>query len=253
MNQSILLAQLPVKIIRLIPHSVKPDGTDRAIVRQKFGQLIIHKFIIRFPFTMPLSSGSFTCSAQRIIILTCPVQMRVIQVKFNSLLTAFFCQLLHDISFKRRSIYNIIVRIFCIKHGKAIVMTCSKANVLGPRSLDGSHPFGSIKFRRIKARSSFSVFMTVQVSIIHIPFPLGKHTIDTPMQEDTQFTVAELLTRFQISFRRSIPLLCNYIACSQQCPQTQSQKFVFRRKIHSIIIVYIKKLFPHYLSTTFSA
>ena len=50
----------PVKINldvykRQIPNTIKPNGTDRTIVSQKFGQLFIHKLVVTCPVSMSLS------------------------------------------------------------------------------------------------------------------------------------------------------------------------------------------------------
>ena len=75
MNHRILLRELPVevRILVMIPPSVKPDSPDRAVVGQQLRQLVIHKLIIILPFAMLGAPRPPSGPSQRIIILPEPV------------------------------------------------------------------------------------------------------------------------------------------------------------------------------------
>ena len=89
------------------------------------------------------------------------------------------------------------------------MVASSEADILGTRSLDGSHPFGSIKLRRIETASQLGILLIVQILVGHCPFAGGEHAIQSPMQEDTELIILKLLSRFQVLWRRLIMLsLC---------------------------------------------
>ena len=134
MNQGILFSQSPVKILvdfPMIPYSVKPDCSDRSIVGEQLCQLVVHKLVIGIPVSMFGTSGIMSGISVRIIILTRPVKMRIIQMQFDSLLLTFLGKFLDDIPLERSCIYNVIIRIAGIKHGESVMMTGCDANILG--------------------------------------------------------------------------------------------------------------------------
>ena len=208
MDKRILLWQLPieVRILILIPPSIKPDTSHLAVVGKKFCKLVVHKLIVALPVTLWIrAAGTSTCSSPN-SILTIPVDMRVIKVQSDALLVALISQLLHDVAAERSSIYNIIIRILGLEHRESLVMASGEADVLGTRSLDGSHPFGSIKLRRIETACQLSILFVIQVLIGHCPFAGSEHAVQSPMQEDTELIILELLAGFQI-FRRWLIML----------------------------------------------
>ena len=197
-NQCILFSKIPVEIIRLIPHSVKPDGSDRTVISQKLCQLVIHELGISTPFSMAFPSSVSASPSQRIIVFSCPVQMRIIQMKGNALLGTFICQFLHDITFKWRCIHDIIIGILSIKHRETVMVTSCKTDIFCTCSLDSRNPFVRIEFRRIKSGSSLGIFMTVDSFILHVPFSLCIHTVYAPMQKDSKTIIIKLFSDLQI-------------------------------------------------------
>ncbi len=104
----------------------------------------------------------------------------------------------HHVATERSSIYNIIIRILGLEH-RASLMTSGEADRLGTRSLDGSHPFGSIKLRRIETTSQLSILLVIQVLIgRYCPFA-GSDAVQSPMQEDTELIILELLADSRFS------------------------------------------------------
>ena len=208
MDKRILLWQLPieVRILILIPPSIKPDTSHLTVVGKKLSKLIVHKLIVALPVSLRIRTASTSTRSSPYSILTIPVDMRVIKVQSDALLVALISQLLHDVATERSSIYNIIIRILGLEHRESLVMASGEADVLGTRSLDGSHPFGSIKLRRIETACQLSILLVIQVLIGHCPFAGSEHAVQSPMQEDTELIILELLAGFQI-FRRWLIML----------------------------------------------
>ena len=77
-------------------------------------------------------------------------------------------------------------------------MTGRETDIFGSRSLDGSHPFGSIKLRRIEAASQLSIFLVVQILVGHRPFARCQHTVQAPVKEDSELVVLKFLSRLEI-------------------------------------------------------
>ena len=96
------------------------------------------------------TTGVSTSSSVWIIILACPVEMRIIKMQFYALFLTFFCQFFHYIALEWSGIYNIIIRIFCIKHGKSVMMSGCKTDIFGTGLLYGGNPFLCIETYRIE-------------------------------------------------------------------------------------------------------
>ena len=78
-----------------------------------------------------------------------------------------------------------------------------EADVFCTACLNGSHPSAGIEAMRIESLCRFGVFMTIDARV-HIPFTLGKHGVETPMQEHTEACVAKLFARLQVFCGRDI-------------------------------------------------
>ena len=112
----------------------------------------------------------------------------------DTLFLALIRQLLQDITSERRCVYNIVIRILRMEHRETVMMARGQTNILGAGGLDGRHPFAGIKPGRIKARREFGVLLPVDVGIVHIPFALRRHTVNTPMEENAEFVILKSLT-----------------------------------------------------------
>ena len=77
MDKRILLWQLPVKvrILILIPPSVKPDTSHLAVVGKKLSKLIVHKLIVALPVSLRIRTASTSTRSSPYSILTIPVDM----------------------------------------------------------------------------------------------------------------------------------------------------------------------------------
>ena len=183
MDHGILFRQLPIEsgILIMIPPTVEPDGTDRSVIGQQLSNLIIHKLIIRFPFSMGRTSRTTSGPPQRIIIVPVPIQMRIIKMQFYPLFMTFFCQFLQNIPAERCRLDDVVIRKPGIEHRKPLMMPGSKTNIFRSGRFYCSHPFSRIETGRIKSRSQLAVFHVVQVLVRHHPFSLSQHTIQPPM------------------------------------------------------------------------
>ena len=107
MNQSILLFQLPVErlgITVMIPPTIKPDCTHLSIVSEQFRQLCVHKLVIAWPVSLLFwSSRSCSRSTHR-IVLTSPVEVRIIKVKLYVVPFASISQFFDNIPLERCTI-----------------------------------------------------------------------------------------------------------------------------------------------------
>ena len=133
MNHLILLRQLPVevRILILIPPSVKPDTSHLTVVGKKLSKLVVHKLIVALPVTLRIRTASTSTCSSPYSILTIPVDMRVIKVQSDALLVALIRQFLYDVATERSSIYNIIIRILGLEHRESLVVASGEADILG--------------------------------------------------------------------------------------------------------------------------
>ena len=61
---------------------------------------------------------------------------------------------------------------------------------------EGLHPFIGIESDGIESGGSLGIFILVEIACVEIPFALCEHTVDTPMKEDSEATVGEMLPCF---------------------------------------------------------
>ena len=74
MNQRVCLGQPPV-CIGLIPHPIKPDATDRAVIREKLGQLRVEEIEIAVPIAALGPAGAVPRRAARPIVRVMPIEL----------------------------------------------------------------------------------------------------------------------------------------------------------------------------------
>ena len=129
-------------------------------------------------------------------------------MKLDTLLGTGCCQFFHNISFKRGGFDYVIIRILSIKHRKTFVMTASETDIFGSRSFNSLHPFIRIKLGRIKSTCQFGILFIIQIIICHSPLTGGKHGIQSPMKENTEFIILKFFTGFEVFFTRLVRRLC---------------------------------------------
>src|SRR3712207_3509887 len=90
MNQFILSGKFPIEsgILILIPPSVEPNSAYGSVVGQQFRQLIIHELIISRPVSFRIRASRTTSGTPPRIIFPCPVEMRVIEMEFDTVFGA---------------------------------------------------------------------------------------------------------------------------------------------------------------------
>ena len=210
MDHGILFRQFPVKagVSILIPPSVKPNGSYRTIISQQFRQLIVHELIIAFPVSLRIRTSCTTSCTSPRIIFPRPVKMRVVEMEFDSLFAASCCQLLDDIPLKGSCLHDIEVRILGIEHGEAVMMAGSQTDIFSSRCFDGSHPLIRIKLGGIETACQFGILFIIQIIICHSPLTGGKHGIQSPMKENTEFIILKFFTGFEVFFTRLVRRLC---------------------------------------------
>ena len=207
-DHRILLIQLPVLIERLVPPAVEPDRSDRAVVGQQFGELVVHKIPIVAPLAMFGTARVMAAASQRIIVGTSPIHVGIVEIKRNSLFLTLVGQLFDDVAAERRRFHDIVIRILRIEHRETVVMTRRDCNVFCAGIFNGRHPGSGIEFRRIESGSEFRILFSVEFVQFERPFAVTEHTVDAPMDEDAEFVVLELFTVAQVLLRRHILVLC---------------------------------------------
>ena len=209
MNQTVLPRQLPVeiRILILIPPTVKPYRPYLAIIGEELGELVVHELIVALPVAQRVRATCATTRSAPHGILTIPVDMRVVEVESDALLVAFIGEFLEDVTMERGGIHDVVVRILRLEHRETLMMASGEADVLGSRSLDGCHPLRRIEMGRIEATRQLGVLLVVQVLVGHRPFARGKHAIQSPVQEDAKLIILEFLSGLQVLRSRLIVLI----------------------------------------------
>ena len=110
------------------------------------------------------------------------------------------------IPFERCGVDDVIVRHCCIEQRETVMVPCSETDVFRSGGLDGTDPLAGIEGCRIESACSLCILLSVR-AVIKIPLTLGKHAVDTPMKEDSESHILEILTGGKISGSRDIILL----------------------------------------------
>src|SRR5262245_38782520 len=87
MNERVGLIEPPV-CVGLVPHTIEPDAAKWAVVGQQLGELAVHEVEIPRPLSAIRSSSRFARPSARPVISVMPVELRVVEEKFDSLPTA---------------------------------------------------------------------------------------------------------------------------------------------------------------------
>ena len=90
-HKLVLLFELPVErnlIFIMIPPSVKPDSPYRTVFSKKLRELVVHKLPVSRPVgTQAVAARCVPCASPRIIV-ACPVEMGIIEVKLQVIVPA---------------------------------------------------------------------------------------------------------------------------------------------------------------------
>ena len=192
LDEGVLLLESPVEfLLFVVPHSVEPNGSNRAIIGQKLSQLTIHESIILVPIRGGWVVRAVFAASCR-VVCPLPIHVAVVEMEFEPLLSASRCKCFHHIFLVRSGIDDVIRTCLRRPHRKAVVVPAGKGDILCPCLLEELRPFASIKLAWVEACCELRIFVSVDVAIVHHPFSVGQHGVDAPMKEDAELTVLEL-------------------------------------------------------------
>ncbi len=132
-------------------------------------------------------------------------------MQFDTLFFTFLRQFLEDVALERGCIYDIVVALTGVPHRKAVMMTGGECYVLGSAFFYGADPFGCVEVCRIEAGGCLCVLFGCDIVIVQVPFALGKHAVDAPVQEDSESVVGKFLSCLKVF--RSRYIVGNFISC----------------------------------------
>ena len=122
-------------IIELVPIPIKPDPRYLSVIRQQFSQLVFHELDVIIPVAMNGATGTMTRVAGPVrIIISSPVEQRIIKEQTNSLLVTFIRDHLYNV-FMIRRVHNVEIGKLCIPHAEPVVMPCDQGNIFHARIL----------------------------------------------------------------------------------------------------------------------
>ena len=127
-----------------------------------------------------------------------------VEIQDNAVLVAGIREFLEDITFERGGIHNVVVAGRGLEHRESVVVPRGDGDVAGAGILDGTYPLVGIKARRVKPCRQLGILVAVNLLVEHHPLAIGKHGIDAPVDEYTEFVVLELLAGTQILFTGNI-------------------------------------------------
>ena len=107
------------------------------------------------------------------------------------MLVAFVGEFFQHVTCEGCRIHDVVVCPAAVKHGESFMVACGETDVFGSAGFDGSHPVVCVETTGIKSTGHFGIFVAVEIVVGHGPFPLGKHTIESPVEENAETVGAE--------------------------------------------------------------
>ena len=145
LDEGVLLVESPVEfLLFVVPHAVKPDGSNRAVIGQELSQLTIHEGIIAVPIKGRFVTRHFVSPTRR-VVRTVPIQVAVVEMEFEPLLSASLRKRSKNVAFVGSGIDDVVRTCFRPPHRKAIMMPAGKGDVLRTSLLEELCPFVSIE------------------------------------------------------------------------------------------------------------
>ena len=191
----------------MVPIAVKPEGADRGVLGHQLFHLLLHKAkIVVIVRMIALAAGVVAGLAER-VILSDPVQNRIIELEAQTFLMAGICEIPHHILSPRGSLDDVVVRSLGVEHRETIVMTGSDCHIAGTCILESLNPFLGVVAGGIESGRRVGIFILVQATKLKVPLPLRIGRIYSPMQEYSEAVVDELAARLQILRSRLIVVL----------------------------------------------
>ena len=118
-------------------------------------------------------------------------------MEVDALLMARVGQLLDDIPFERGRLGDGEVAVLAVEHREAVVVAGREADVFSARGLDGLDPLAGVERGGIETTGHLAIFLVVDVLVIEDPFAIRQHTVDAPMDKDSELVVLEFFPGLQ--------------------------------------------------------
>ena len=116
-----------------------------------------------------------TRASKREEIIPSPVQVGVIEVQLNPLLSAGLGEFSYHVPPERAAVHYIVCASLRLEHRKAVVMAAGDSEVLRSGSLDGLHPLAGVEFRRAEPVGQMCIFLMAYVPGLQRPLALPEH------------------------------------------------------------------------------
>ena len=178
-------------LVDLGPVAVEPDAADGPVVRQQFGNLRAHKIqVIRVHLPLLLGVGYGRVAG---IVAAAPVQQGVVEIQGHPLPVAGIGEFLEDVAAEGAGVHYVIVGGGAVEHREPVVVAGGDGDVAGAGGLYLGYPPVRIEFGGIEAAGQLGVLLIGYLVDVHHPLSAGEHGIHSPVDEDAELVVAELL------------------------------------------------------------
>ena len=188
MNQRVRRLELPVGL-RLIPHTVEPDATDRPVVGEQLGELRIHVGDVAREAACIRPIGCSPSLTARKIIRMMPVELRIVKKQLQPFFRAGIRQLAHHIARERRTFHDVVVGDFRVPERYPIMMARDECDVLHSGRFCRSRPRRRIELRGIETRHQTFVVGGTDATIVHHPFAVLQNRRWPPVNEQAELRV----------------------------------------------------------------
>ena len=195
-DEGILFGQLPIESrlrLILIPPPIEPNGAYGAILSQQFGELSIHKGKIMRPIRFCRVFSDTAPGSPHGIIVAHPVDVAIIKMECQIILSTRLGQLCDDVLAVRR-VHDVVVALLCVPHRKAVVVARCERDVARTGLLKNLGPRFRVEIMRIKSIGRLGILFSAERTVLQIPFSLCKSGIDAPMNEDAESIFGKLVT-----------------------------------------------------------
>ena len=212
MDEVVNLVELPVQrplpaavflMVRVLPFAVEPD-IARTISFDEFVDLSEHELQVRGVIALLVAEHGLRDVPGR-IVLPMPVHERIVEVELQALLVAGALELSEDVAPERR-LRDVVAVIDLRRPEREAVMVARRdRHVLRARRAEELRPLRRVVLRRIEpvhhplVRLAFERFpAVVVVSRLQIPLALRVVRVESPVDENAEPLVGELLPRLLV-------------------------------------------------------
>ena len=209
MDECILFGKLPIKcrfLLVLIPPPVEPNGAHRPVLGQQFGELPVHKGIIMRPIGFRCVLSDPAPRSSHGIIVAHPVDVAIIEMECQIVLTTSLRKLCHDVLSVGR-VHDVVVALPRVPHRKAVVVSSCERDVARTGLFENLGPGIGVEIMRIERIGCLGILFSAKRSVLQIPLSLCEEGIDAPMNEYAKTICCELPTIFEV-LRTGLVVLC---------------------------------------------